>query len=700
MKKTLLFFLLTCAQGVFAQDASVKSPDGRMKVDFYLQGGKPSYSITYDDKPALLESPLGFVANTGDFSKSLKMVKAVVSEAPIPISYTLERSKQSEVQKDYHSMEITLSGGEAYAAGFRRIATEGKANDPGTYEQEQGPQTDKGLTLTYTIEFRVENHDVALRYSIPNQPSRANEKTFSIRIMDEKTGFRLPEGTTTFLTPQSHAMIGWKGTKPSYEEGYGYDEPMDRKSHYGHGYTFPCLFKANDLWVLVSETDVDSRYCGSRLSDHLGKGLYKLEFPMPEENAGNGTSEPAMSLPGVTPWRTLTIGNSLKPIVETTIPWDFVEPRYESAHKYEFGKGTWSWIVWQDNSINVEDQKKYIALSKAMGYRYVLIDNWWDNNIGHEKMEDLVHYAQSQGVDVFLWYSSSGWWNDIEQGPINIMSSPIKRKAEMRWMHKIGVKGIKVDFFGGDKQETMRHYEEILSDADDNGLMVIFHGCTIPRGWERMYPNYVGSEAVLASENIYFTQGAADKEAKDAATHPFIRNTIGCMEFGGCFMNRHIHKGNKGGNTRRTTDVHELATCVLFQNPIQNFAITPENLGDGQIAEPIDYNAPGAPAPALCMDFLRKVPTTWDETRFITGYPGKYVVLARRSGNTWYVCGTNATGETLKVSIPLSMFKKGDVGQMYYDNPSTREPELREVKYNGKSLTVSIPDQGGFVMVK
>ena len=700
MKKTLLILLLSCVQGVCAQDASVKSPDGRMKVDFFLRSGKPSYSITYDGHPALLESPLGFVANTGDFSQSLQMVKATASDTPQSLRYTLERSKQSEVEKEYHTLQVTLSGGEAYASGFRRIATEGKANDPGTYEQAAGPQIDKGLTLTYTIEFRVENNDVALRYCIPNQPSRANGKTFSIRILDEKTGFRLPEGTTTFLTPQSHAMIGWKGTKPSYEEGYGYDEPMDRKSQYGHGYTFPCLFKAKDLWVLVSETDVDSRYCGSRLSDHLGEGRYKLEFPMPEENGGNGTSEPAMSLPGQTPWRTLTIGNTLKPIVETTIPWDFVLPRYASKHRYEFGKGTWSWIVWQDNSINVEDQKKYIALSKAMGYRYVLIDNWWDNNIGRERMEELVRYAQSQGVDVFLWYSSSGWWNDIEQGPINIMSNAIMRKAEMRWMHSLGVKGIKVDFFGGDKQETMRHYEEILSDADDNGLMVIFHGCTIPRGWERMYPNYVGSEAVLASENIYFTQGAADKEAKDAATHPFIRNTIGCMEFGGCFMNRHIHKGNVGGNTRRTTDVHELATCILFQNPIQNFAITPENLGDGQTDERIDYNAPGAPAPALCMDFLREVPTTWDETRFITGYPGRYVVLARRSGTTWYVCGTNATGETLKLSIPLSMWGKGDVLRMYADNLATQEPELREVKYNGKSLTVSIPDQGGFVLVK
>ena len=477
---------------------------------------------------------------------------------------------------------------------------------------------------------------------------------------------------------------------------------MDKKSQYGHGYTFPCLFHIGDAWTLISETGVDSRYCASRLSDMKGDGLYTVEFPMAEENGGYGTVEPAFALPGVTPWRTITVGTSLKPIVETTIPWDFVTPRYETTYHYNYGKGTWSWIVWQDNSINYDDQVKYIQLSKAMGFKYVLIDNWWDTYIGKEKMEQLVKYAQSQGVDVFLWYSSSGWWNDIEQGPINVMSNSITRKQAMRWMQSLGVKGIKVDFFGGDKQETMRLYEEILSDADDCGIMVIFHGCTIPRGWERMYPNYVGSEAVLASENIFFSQGAADKEAKDAATHPFIRNAIGCMEFGGCFMNRHIRKGNTGGNTRKTSDCHELATCILFQNPIQNFAITPENLpAEGVDLSTVDYNAPGAPAPAISMDFLRQVPTTWDETVFIDGYPGKYCVLARRSGHTWYIAGNNATGKPLTLKLNLPMLQKGDKAVLYSDNLKDREPQKTELKVNNpKAVTVSMVDQGGFVMIK
>ena len=176
-----------------------------------------------------------------------------------------------------------------------------------------------------------------------------------------------------------------------------------------------------------------------------------------------------------------------------------------------------------------------------MGYEYALIDNWWDTRIGHQRMKSLVEYARDKGVELFLWYSSSGYWNDIEQGPVNRMDNAIIRKREMKWLQSLGVKGIKVDFFGGDKQETMRLYEDILSDADDHGLMVIFHGCTLPRGWERMYPNYVGSEAVLASENMVFNQHFCDEEAFNTCLHPFIRNTVGSMEFGGCFLNKRLN---------------------------------------------------------------------------------------------------------------------------------------------------------------
>ncbi len=659
MRTYLSLLLALMAATALAQPQTVSGPDGRLQVTFEVKAGNPVCSVTYDGKQMLDDSPLGFTSDAGDFASELTFVDAQFGQ--YTDDYSVDRIKTSTVHYEANEMRLLLSN-------------------------------KKGRE--YTITFRVSDNDIAFRYEMPAWNEGKDGHKMSIRIMSEATGFDFPHETTTFICPQSDAMIAWKRTKPSYEEEYQLDEPMTTPSKYGHGYTFPCLFHVGkDGWVLVSETGVDSRYCASRLSDMQGDGLYVLRFPMEEENNGNGTSEPAMALPGATPWRTITVGSSLKPIVETTCAWDNVAPRYTTRNTYKYGKSTWSWILWQDESICFDDQVQYIQLAKSMGFPYVLIDCGWDVNIGREKMEELVSYAKSQGVEVFLWYSSSGWWNDIEQSPINIMCDPILRKEYMRWMNSIGVKGVKVDFFGGDKQETLRLYEQILSDADDNALMVIFHGCTLPRGWERMYPNYVGSEAVLASENIYFQQHFCDLEAQNTALHPFIRNTVGCMEFGGCFLSRTLNRGNDPalkGNKRRTTDTHELATTVLFQNPIQNFAIAPENLNEvGQ-----------GGAPSICLDFLRQVPTVWDETIFIDGYPGMYCVLARRSGDVWYIAGNNATGDNLTLKLDLPMLLKGDKAVLYSDNIKTHETERKDITATGKVIIVTMANQGGFVIVK
>ena len=642
-------FLLLFALGMssaWAQQATVSGPDNLLKVDVSVNEGIPFYSVTYKGKTMLEDSPLGFVSNVGDFSKG--MAYTGQKTRSIEESYTMDRIKRSKV--DYRANELTVTLQNA---------------------------DKKPIDIT----FRVSNNDVAFRYEIPRYGD-----TGSIVIQQEATGFDFPSYTTTFLCPQSDPMIGWKRTKPSYEEEYTPDAPLTQRSQYGRGFTFPGLFRiGNDGWVLVSETGVDSRYCASHLSDADTEGRFTIAFPMPEENNGNGTVAPGLALPGVTPWRTVTVGDNLKPIVETTVPWDVVEPRFTSEHDYQYGKGTWSWIVWQDASINYEDQVRFIDLASAMGFQYVLIDCAWDVNIGYEKMEELVAYAHSKHVDVFLWYSSSGYWNDIVQSPTNQMDNPIVRKKAMKWLKKIGVKGIKVDFFGGDKQETMRLYEAILSDADDYGLMVIFHGCTLPRGWERMYPNYVGSEAVLASENLVFQQHFDDMEAFNACLHPFIRNTVGCMEFGGTFLNKRYNRTNDGGSVRKTTDIFQLATAVLFQNPIQNFAITPNNLTD---------------APQLALDFLREVPTTWDETVFLDGYPGKYVVLARRHADRWYIAGINAGKEPLKLELNLLMCRKGDKIS-YYSDTKDRAPQQEDMEIKRpEKVKVTLQPEGGIILVK
>lgn len=641
--RKLMLALSLCMAGtlwVGAQE-TLSSPDGKLQVRVDCDG-TAGYTVLYNGRTLLQKSPLGLKTNIGDFTHGLKMTADAATDGEV--DYTLTRIKTAHVKH-------------AVRKGMYHFENDRKGR--------------------MDVEFVVSNNDVAFRYHLPQQNGRG-----SVVIEEEKTGFSFPDATTTFICPQSGAMIGWKRSKPSYEEHYKADAPLNAASQYGHGYTFPCLFRVGqDGWVLVSETGVDSRYCASHLSD-VKDNTYTIAFPMPEENNGNGTAAPGLALPGTTPWRTITVGDNLKPIVETTVPWDVVEPRYETTHNYKFGRSTWSWIVWQDASMNWDDQVTFIDLAAEMGYEYILIDAGWDKQIGYKRMEELVRYAQSKKVDVFLWYSSSGYWNDIAQSPINKMDNSIIRKKEMAWMQKLGVKGIKVDFFGGDKQETMRLYEEILSDADDHGLMVIFHGCTLPRGWERMYPNYVGSEAVLASENLVFGQSFCDNEAFNAALHPFIRNTVGCMEFGGCFLNHRLNRGNDGGTIRRTSDVFQLATTILFQNPIQNIAITPNNLTD---------------APKHCVDFLRQVPTTWDETRFIDGYPGKYVVLARRHGERWYVAAINATKEPLKLKVELPMLAGKKVS--FYQDDKKKPLQEIAVKKSGQ-VQLTIAPNGGALWVE
>ena len=622
-------------------------PDARLQVRLSDDSGRLRYAIAYDGKTLVSPSLLGLQTNEADYTR-LEVVSAETED--VRDTYVLDRIKASHI--DHAAVRAVLHC-----------------------------QNPDGRALD--IEWHLTANDAAFRYLLPR-----DTKTGSVRVLREATAFRFPEGATGFLTPQSHAMIGWKRSKPSYEEFYTLDAPLATPSQYGHGYTFPCLFRiGSDGWVLVSETGVDSRYCASHLSDWDAAEGYGIAFPLPEENNGNGTVEPAFALPGATPWRTLTVGADLAPIVETTIAFDVVEPRYESSRGYRYGKSSWSWIVWQDDSMNKADQLAFIDLAAQMQWPYILIDAGWDKEFGRAGMEELVRYARSKGVDVFLWYSSSGWWNDIVQSPTDIMCDPLVRKPEMRWLERIGVKGIKVDFFGGDKQETMRLYEAILSDADDHGLMCIFHGATLPRGWERMYPNYVGSEAVLASENLVFGQVHCDLESQNAALHPFLRNTVGSMEFGGVFLNRYLHrlngapdaKGRVRGTVRRTTDAAELAVAVLYQNPIQHFAITPNNLSD---------------APAAAIGFLREVPTTWDETRLLDGYPGRNIVLARRHGATWYVAAVNASEEQpLTVDVRAIERRLGGTALVY----STGKDGLQTGAAAKKPL--SLPKDDGAVIV-
>ena len=319
-----------------------------------------------------------------------------------------------------------------------------------------------------------------------------------------------------------------------------------------------------------------------------------------------------------------------------------------------------------------------------MGFEYCLVDNWWDTQIGRDRMVELSKYSQSKGVHLLLWYNSNGFANDAPQTPRDCMNTAIAREREMKWLQSIGVKGIKVDFFGGDKQETMRLYEDILSDANRYGLQVVFHGCTIPRGWERMYPNYVASEAVLASENLFFGEGATISEPFDLTLHPFCRNATASMDWGGIIMNKYMSRDNKSRHTRKTTDIFEMASGITMQTSVQCVAMQPNNLEE---------------LPQFEMDFLRQLPTTWEETRFIDGYPGRYVVMARKATNgRWYIAGLNALKEPLTLTLDLPMFTPGEQLKYYIDSKKG-EPTLTTLRVDKKGhVKVTIQPNGGLII--
>ena len=625
----------------WATEKSFSSPDGKITVVVEDLNGIATYRVNLGATEFIGSSPLGVNTNMGNYTTDLTLAGCEVNA--VKESYDLRNIKQSHV--DYEATEAVCS-----------------------FEQ-------KGKKVMDVI-FRVSNRDVAFRYRILPQ-----RDTKVCVVNEEASGFKLPEGTTTFMCPQSRPMGGFARTSPSYETNYTDDDQMG-KNGWGEGYSFPCLFHLGDKgWVLISETGVDGGYVASRLLN-VKDGLYKIGFPQAGECNGWGSTSASVALPCETPWRTITLGSTLAPIVETTVPFDLVQQKYKASQEYIYGKGSWSWIIGMDASCNFDEQKRYIDFSAAMGYQTVLVDALWDKQIGYEKMAELAAYGKSKGVSLFLWYNSNGTWNDAPQSPIGKMDKSRERRAEMAWMKSIGIRGIKVDFFGGDKQNMMQLYEDILSDANDFGILVIFHGCTLPRGWERMYPNYAASEAVLASENLHFGQGSCDAEAHNAALHTFIRNTVGSMDFGGSTLNKYYNADNKRGTHRVTSDVYALATAVLFQSAVQHFALAPNNLTD---------------APAWAIDFMKNVPTTWDEVKFIDGYPGKYAIIARRTGNKWFIVGINAQDETLKTNINLSMFDKNAELQVYSDDAELNG-SVSTIKAK-KQITVTIPKNGGLVIV-
>ncbi len=633
---------LSCT-GCAAMSDSLSSPDGKIQVAFSLtDDGKPLYAVRMDNKEVLKPSPLGLVRNDQSFAETLTLVEA----------------SKTQAVKDQYDMLLGKKKHCLYQAN-RKVFT--LKNPQGKMMQ---------------VIFQVSNDGVAFRYAFPDK----SDKTCS--VTRELTGFAFAPQTVSWLHPMQPGQSGWSRTQPSYEEHYVMEQPVGKPSPLGEGWSFPALFKTPDnVWVLLCDTDVDGQYCATRLAHDSTGGIYHIAFPHPKEHRGEQDPvSPEIQLPFVSPWRVLIIGQTLGPVVESTLMTDVASPsKLNEANFVKPGKAAWHWLRYSDDSSTLPVAEQFLDFAAQMKWEYILIDANWDTNIGYEKMTEFVQKAKAKNVDVILWYNSNGQWNDAPMSPKNRMHEKSVRREEFARLQKMGVKGVKVDFFGGDKQATMQLYLDLFKDAADFGIMVNCHGATIPRGWQRTYPNLVSMEAVKGMEYCTFDQRNADLQAQHCTVLPFTRNAIGSMDFTPIVFNPRIR-----GVRLKTTLAFELALSVVFESGIQHFGLVPE-----------EYKL----MPEYVVEFLQTVPAAWDTTRFIDGYPGQYVIIARKSGDTWTIAGINGTDDKKSVSVDLSFIPDNAKGTLITDGPERTFSQMSLEKADLRKATIEMQPRGGFVMV-
>ncbi|KQV96204.1 glycoside hydrolase family 97 protein [Pelomonas sp. Root1237] len=611
---------------------ALNSPDGQLQVDVSVNTEQQLvYTVQRAGQPVLLASRLGLVLEQGDFANGLKLVATSPVKAHRE-QYTLAAGKKSSIDYRANEQRFTV----ANSAGQRLILTLRASND--------------GLALRYTVDG----------------PGRKQFK-------DELTSFAFAPDARAWLQPMATAKSGYKRVNPSYEEHYQMGIAVGTPSPMPAGWIFPALFRSGANWVALTEAGMDGRFHASRLQADSTGGTYRIGLPDPSEVFTGGHLLAQVDGPLTTPWRVLAIG-PLKTVMESTLGTDLAAPAvpFDKA-KLKPGHASWSWALLKDEATVFEVQKRFIDYAADMGWNYTLVDAEWDRQIGDAKMKALADYGKTKGVGLLAWYNSAGDWNDTPQTPRSMLLTRADRQREFARMKAIGVAGLKVDFFGGDGASMQAYYVDLLKESAAAGLLMNFHGATLPRGWSRTYPHLMTVEAVRGLEFTTFTQEDQDAVATHAAMLPFTRNLFDPMDFTPMVF------GDVPNIKRATRNGFELAESVLFLSGIQHFAETPEGM---------------ATVPAYVKGLLRELPRHWDEVRFLDGEPGKFVVIARRAGKQWFVAGLNADEQPREISLDLGWLGRAE-GQLITDGAGERE--FAESKLAAPAAKLTLAPKGGFV---
>jgi alpha-glucosidase len=634
---SVLFLFSVYGDSYCTESYTIKSPNEKISINFCLTTtGEPVYSISHSGSSILRQSKLGIIRSDDDFSRNLALDSAS-DESIVSDNYTL-----------LHGKRLNCS-----YTGNKRIFNLKNTN-----------------SKTMEIIFQVSNAGVAFRYYFPG------ETDTTVKIFQEVTSYHFDPSTKAFLQPCADARMGWCYASPSYEEYYEMDIPVGTNAPNQAGWVIPALFHFGKYWISITETAVDTNYCGSRLSQFSPDGEYSIQFPQPQECRSNEPVLPESVLPWYTPWRIIAITENLADLVESTLETDLATPaKYDVASWLKPGIASWSWVILKDDSTVYDTQKRYIDFAAKMNWEYCLIDALWDTQIGYEKIKQLADYAKKD-VKILLWYNSAGDWNTTPQTPRNKMITKKSRRDEFQKLQDMGIGGIKVDFFGGDGQSMMKYYIDILKDAAKYNLAVNFHGCTFPRGWNRTYPNLVSMEAIRGEEYVTFGQYFADQQPSHCTIIPFTRNLFDPMDFTPVNFSGIPHI------KRRTTGGFEIALSVLFTSGIQHIAETPTGM---------------AAQKDFVKEYMSTLPETWDDVKFIDGYPGKFVILARKKGDMWYIAGINGENSERTIMLNLPFINSKSKCIIITDSDNTKDLITNGINFSVPTPITMLP-YGGFVI--
>ncbi|WP_460441650.1 glycoside hydrolase family 97 protein [Amycolatopsis stemonae] len=546
--------------------------------------GGLTFGVSRGATTVLAPAPLGLRTEAADLTRDLRFLRR--ADRVVDEHYTMTTGKR--LRRHARAAETTLS-----FAG-------------------------RGETRLDVV-VRAAADGVAYRYVLPAGGT----------ITGEASSFTLPASAPAWLLPYSP---NYEGVRT--ETTAGGAKPGD--------YGFPSLFGTGDgSYTLLTESDVDGRYSGARLTHAAGTAGYGIKLA---DAAVTGDG------PFVTPWRVAITGD-LATVTESTLVDDLAPPsKLADTSWVRPGKVAWSWLSEHDSPRDPVRQKQFADFAARHGWPYLLVDEGWDASW----VPDVIRYARERGVEVILWFR----WTSLDTAAERAKWLPLVKS----W----GAAGIKVDFMDSDTQARFGFYDDIARATARHRLMINFHGATIPRGFQRTWPHVMSFEAVRGAEQ-YRTRAATN------TMFPFTRNVVGSMDYTPtAFV----------VSDRDTTDAHEVAAFLVFESGWQHGADKPEN-----------YEA--RPEALRTLD---RLPTVWEETRLLSGRPGREAVFARRSGDRWFV-GALSAGPAKTVDVPLGFLDHGRwLADTLRDGPSGLLRERSEVSADGR-LSVPVAANGGFVTI-